>query len=149
MKSSIKHIYKLIRNFEFEAGESFTDQFESSFIDERTFFYWMVVKGYISKEQIEAYEKAHFTELNNICTGYEDDFSLFPMGECVEDCHFKAMSILAECITEIPTYQEKLIESLTEHDVRLLNYARYDECFEEEFNKVAVLSIEELRLRRD
>lgn len=138
-----KHIYKLIRNFEYEMGESFTDQNES-IVNDKCLMFWMLGKGYIDGSKIVAYTKARFTELNNVLCGYENEFALFPYGQCEEECHFKAMEILAEFISEVQIYQDRLKEIIDEDPEYLSSYEKYDEEFEEEYNLATSLSIDEL-----
>ena len=137
-----KHIYKLIRNFEFEAGESFTDQNES-IVNDRCLMFWMLGRGYINGTKIDAYAKASFTELNNVLCGYEQEFSLFPYGETEEECHFKSMEILSELIAESKIYQDRLLKIMNEHE-EYSSYVERDEYLEKEYNLAVSLSINEL-----
>jgi len=123
-------------------GESFTDQNET-IVNDKLLMFWMLGKGYIDGNKIVAYTKANFTELNNVLCGYEDEFSLFPYGECEEECNFKATEILSEIISEVPIYQDRLTEIVNEHDC-LKDYSENDDYLEEEYNKVIKLSIVEL-----
>jgi hypothetical protein len=141
-----KEIYKLIRTYEFRAGEAFTDRFESMFIDDKGFMYWMFGKGYIDGAAIDNYNHGDnfCIDLNSICCGYEAPYSLFPMGEVDEECHFKAMTILAEFISEIPSYQEALLCALVRYDSNIITNNKYDEELNQEFEVAEATSIESL-----
>ncbi len=142
-----KHIYKLIRNFEFEAGEDFVDQNES-IVNERCMLFWMFGKGYITGKQITMYAKdsSPLVDLNDILTAYEVPFALFPMGQCEEDAHFKAMEVLAELISEVPHYQERLLEIVNEYE-RFTSYEKYDEAFEEEYNESMAKDLKKMQVK--
>lgn len=142
-----KHIYKLIRNFEYEAGEDFVDQNES-IVNERCMLFWMLGKGYISGEQISMYAKdsRKLIDLNDILSAYEVPFALLPMGSQEEDAHSKSMEVLAELISEVPHYQERLLKIVNKHE-EFTSYEKYDEKFEKEYNISMATSLKDLQVK--
>lgn len=142
--AKIKSIYKLIRNFEFEVGESFVDQNES-IVDDKCMMFWMLGRGYIHPEQIDSYVHTKFTELNNILCGYDDAFALFPFGEASEECHFKAMLVLAEFISGIEIYQNRLAKILKEADCE--SFAKRSKELDIEYEKAVASDIRLLRIK--
>lgn len=140
-----KHIYKLIRNFEFEAGEDFIDQNEH-IVNAKCILFWMFGKGYINGDKIKIYGEdpnQNFIGLTDVLKGYEAPYSLFPYGECEEDCHFKAMEILAEFISECEMYQNRLMKIMNEYEQNS-SYLKRDKDLDEEYNFAISLSIDEL-----
>lgn len=139
-----KHVYKLIRNFEYEAGENFVDQNES-IVNERCMLFWMLGKGYITGEQITMYaeDSSKLIDLNYILNACEVPFALFPMGNQEEETHFKSMEVLAEIISEVPHYQERLLEIVNEWEYT--SYEDKDEKLEKEYNESMAKDLKQMQ----
>lgn len=140
-----KHIYKLIRNYELEVGEDFLDQ-NCGFINETALIFWLLGKGYICGDKIEAYSKDRFTDLQSILCGDIDAYSLFPNGVEEEKCYYKSLEILSDLISQVETYQNRLVDILKEkeNNERFLDYSSRNDYLEDEYNIAVSLSIQKL-----
>lgn len=112
-----EEIYNSIVEWQWEAGESFTDNFNSD-IHPLTFMTWCLGKGYLTTEKYNMWGKAYRNnELEAedpnyfVYNEYEDEDCMFAVvisKEYNEEDQEKAFRILAEFISEIDIYQERL-----------------------------------------
>lgn len=115
-----EEIFKLIREWEMNAGESFTDYFGSD-MNELTFMTWCFGKGYINREQYNLWVKnMHTLEGNDanyyVYNGYGEDVPWAVISSDWNEEDFeKAYMVLAEFISEIDAYQIRLKKFLEEN----------------------------------
>lgn len=142
-----ERIYKLIRAWEIEAGEGFFDYFEGS-VNIVNLMFWMEGRNYISKKKLNDFcnNSNKFISLWSALCGYEDSFALFPYGECEEECMTKAISVLAEYISNNDIYEKRLEDFLKEYEAYSyqMNEIIKSDWLEEEYLKTCQLSIDEL-----
>ena len=144
---STKQIYKLIRAWEIEAGEGFFDYFESN-VNEVNLMFWMEGRGYISRYKLNEFcnRNTKWISLWSTLCGYEDKFSLFPYGECEEECMMKATEILAEYMSYNDVYEKRLNDFLNEYFSykKEMDKSLASDWLEEEYLKTCQLSVDEL-----
>jgi hypothetical protein len=107
-----EEMYKAIRNWEIDEGESFLDYFESN-LNEYNLLFWALGKGYINEKGFQEYELNY---KNNCYTG--DDivygnysFSIIRQKDdkfWIGSEYEEAMLILAEFLSSSKTYQERV-----------------------------------------
>jgi hypothetical protein len=106
---TIEEMHKDLRNWEMEAGESFLDYFGAS-LNEFVFMIWCHGKGYITGEQLLAFES------DNPCgTGYlygDEEYSVVQEIDNWEVGYQKAFRILSEFLCATETYQTRVDEFL-------------------------------------
>lgn len=117
-------VYKKICDWEDNAGESFTDYFNSD-IHALTYMSWCLGRGYLSSKQYNMWAKAYrqneleATDPNYFVYNSETDedamFALVISEEWNEEDQEKAYRILAEFISEIDVYVLRLLEFLRDN----------------------------------
>lgn len=126
MIGSAEQMYKDIRNWEYEAGESFGDYFEGS-INEFNLLFWATGKGYITPEQLQKYEnKKEHTSLDDIIYG-EEEYSIVKADEekSFDEQYEEAMKIFAEFLASTKTYQNRVDNFLNDiHLIKLTDVTR-------------------------
>lgn len=111
-----EQMFEDIRNWEMDAGEDFCDYF-GSYVNEFNLLFWAWGKGYITEEQLQAYEKNRHASLSDIVYG-DETYSIVKESEYAEydEGYEKAYKILAEFLTSTNTYQERVEEFISRID---------------------------------
>jgi hypothetical protein len=111
-----EQMYKDIRAWEMDAGESFLDYFDGS-LNEANLLFWAMGKGYIGEEGFKVYEEEDVVSGDDIVYGCYP-YSIVKEGEngWKEEEYEKAMRILAEFLASSKTYQIRVDEFLSRID---------------------------------
>lgn len=100
----------LIKDWEYNAGESFTDYFMHDNVVWANWLFWLLGKGGHDEFAVKALEKLSSGE------DYLDQEELFDMHNTVENWndenYDKNVELWAEFLTATPTYQKRLEEFL-------------------------------------
>lgn len=121
-----EQMYKDIRNWEMDAGESFLDYFGSN-LNESNLLFWAMGRGYIDEEGFKAWEKDKYSSGDSIIYG-EEPYSIVKESDedKDEDGYEKAMKILAEFLASSDTYQKRVGHFLSDiHPIKLEDAIRY------------------------
>lgn len=115
-----QEIFNKMIEFECEAGEDFFDQgFD---LHPLTFMSWCLGRGYLTPEQYNLW--AYDYRFDKLSSAHEPNdfvydsdcldvpYALFSESEWTEEGREKAYLIVAEFISEITVYQERLVEFL-------------------------------------
>lgn len=99
--------YTVMRQWEYEAGESFVD-YNENIVKGNDILDWLLNKNYITKEKhISVIEKEE-THLGDLLFGFETGVMQF--GECCFPATNKSYQLLAEYISENEELRKKLFE---------------------------------------
>jgi hypothetical protein len=119
-----QEIYESVMEWQMEAGESFTDYFNSD-IHPLTYMSWCLGRGYLSPEKYNMWAKAYrkneleATDPNYfVYNEYGDEDAMFAVvvsEDFNEEDFEKAFRILAEFISEIDIYQDRLKRFLADN----------------------------------
>jgi hypothetical protein len=106
-----EEMFEAIREWEMEAGESFTDYFESN-VNEANFVFWCVGKGYMTVTQMKIWEKQQRSaSFSDIVCGSEE-YSVVYTTEHNQKDYDRAYDILAQFLCSSNTYQQRVDEFL-------------------------------------
>ena len=146
-----KEIYCLIRYFELEEGEDFFDQNET-IIQPYQLIFWLLGKNYITSKQFNMAVKEKLLGINEIFTGYEKEYAIFPNGEAKEIPEKYKYYIIAELMQDCEVYQHRLKEILEEHNLvtsasKIPNkqWHEYKDIVNEEYKELNKLTIEDIK----
>lgn len=114
-------VYEKIVGWEREHGESFLDRFDG-YLRAGSFMFWSLGRGYIDKERFALWEadynadELEADDANYYIMNDEVPYALVDLapGDYDEAKYEKAYEIVAEFISESPTYLERLDEFLNE-----------------------------------
>ena len=109
---SVETIFKLIVNTEYEMGEDFIDQNEN-IVKGMPFVFYLLGKGAISKDKANVMVEKGVT-LQEMMYDFEEDWSLFPYGECDAEANGKWLYLLSELIFEFDEYKKRLFKILSD-----------------------------------
>ncbi|GCD12895.1 hypothetical protein [Clostridium tagluense] len=107
---SVEIIFKLIRFWEYGNGEDFIDSNEC-IVREIPFACFLLGAGYISKDILNSLIKEDGS-LQDLLGGYDDEFNIFPLGECENESMSKKYHLLAEYIFQVDGLRKRLFNVL-------------------------------------
>ncbi|MGD9152407.1 MAG: hypothetical protein PVG30_01950 [Gammaproteobacteria bacterium] len=146
-----KEIYCLIRYFELEAGEDFFDQNET-IIQPYQLIFWLLGKKYITPKQFNLAVSEKLLGLNEIFTGYEKEYAIFPNGEAEEIPEKYKYYIIAELMQDCEVYQHRLKKILEEHNLVInaleipnKQWHEYRNTVNDEYKELNKLTIERIK----
>jgi hypothetical protein len=99
-----EEIHEAINNWEGDAGEDFLDYFDGS-MNEYNFMFWCLGKGYITEEQMQAFESAGSTGSEYLVG--DEEYSVIQV-DSMEEPYDKGNEILAEFFSSTKTYQKRV-----------------------------------------
>jgi hypothetical protein len=122
----------MIRSIEYGMGEDFIDQNESIVRPEMLMF-WLIGKGLMKKESINAMLSNGMFNLQSVF--YDENYSLMP-NRCPSEefVSFKSIELLAEFMSGVDIYEQRLIDILKEHNYKILDCKEFDEEYERTCN---------------
>lgn len=163
---NIEEVYKIIRCWELDAGESFIEYFGDNFcgIDDNEIMEWMLQKGYITEEKLSIFKEndSKWKTISECMNGYEVDYALFPYGECDEEANFKSELIIAEYLIEKNKLEKlemfafegkgwasfKNEQNKKKYQEQLKHrISKWDDEDHKEYEKILALSIDEINER--
>lgn len=109
-----EEIYNAIVEWEMDAGEDFVDYFSGN-MNEFNFMFWALGKGYITAEQLQAYEKDSFASGGTSFVLGDEEYSVVVEDHDNPDwetAYNKSREILAEFLYSTITYQTRLDDFL-------------------------------------
>jgi hypothetical protein len=146
-----KDVYCLIRYFELDAGEDFFDQNET-IIQPYQLIFWLLGKKYITPEQFNLAVKEKLLGLNEIFTGYEKYYAIFPNSEAKEIPEKYKYYIISELIADCDVFKHRLKKILEEHNLVTIaseipneEWHEYKDTVNEEYEKFSKLTIKDIK----
>lgn len=107
-----KQLAEKIRNWEVEAGESFTDYFMHDNVKDQSWAYFLLGKGHVERA-VEIVDEIHN---GNKCIDQELLYEIYSNdGEWSEEQYNKNVILWAEFLISMPHYCQKVTEFFEEH----------------------------------
>lgn len=108
----IQRLAEKIRDWEMDAGESFTDYFMHDRVYAVSWAFWLAGKGYTDK----ANEIIHEVESGNKCIDQELLFYVVPNIDWTEEVNFQNILIWSDFLLATKTYVKRVTEFFNEYE---------------------------------
>lgn len=108
----IQHLAEKIRDWEMDAGESFTDYFMHDRVYAVSWAFWLAGKGYIAK----ANEIIAEVEAGNKCICQQLLFDVIPNDDFTDEVHFQNILIWSDFLFATETYRKRTSEFFKEEE---------------------------------
>lgn len=106
-----QQLTETIKDWELDFGESFPDYFMHDNVNDQSWAFFLLGKGYVERANqiIDEILKG------NKCIDQELLYEVYPMDNWTEEQHSKNVSLWAEFLVSVPYYMEKVTKFLEEN----------------------------------